>query len=178
MIGKFEKIIIVLIVLVFGACSAIVPTEYLITKDQLTNSMQKQFPLHRESGLFSITVDAPQLNLNPGQNRFGMTGHFSAHAAIFEIEGDFAFSSQLKYVPEQRTVYLDGVSLDSLHLKHSNSAPEIVKAEVNRMLNEFATNTPLYQFKPDELVVLGVKVDVDKISVVPDGILLKLRIMH
>jgi len=176
--GKFKNIIVVIIVLVFSACAQIVPTEYLITKDQLTNSMQKQFPLHRESGLFSITVDSPQLNLNPGQNRFGMTGHFSAHAAIFEIEGDFAFSSQLKYDSTQRAVYLDRVSLDSLHLEHSNSAPEIVRAEVNRMLNEFAANTPLFQLKPDEMVVLGVKVDVDKISVVPEGILLKLHIMH
>src|ERR1035438_5054200 len=97
MIGKFKNIIVVLIVLVLSACAQIVPTEFLITKDQMTSSMQKQFPLHRESGLFSITVDAPQLNLLPSQNRIGMTGHFSAHAAMFELEGDFSFSSQLKY---------------------------------------------------------------------------------
>jgi hypothetical protein len=63
-------------------------------------------------------------------------------------------------------------------LKQGNAIPAIVRTEINRMLNVYAENNPVYQFKPDELVVLGVKVEVDDIVVVPDGILLKLRTVH
>jgi hypothetical protein len=178
MIGKFNNIIVVIFVLVISACAAIIPTEHLITKDQLTSTMQKHFPLHRERGMFSITLDVPQLNLDTSLNRIGMAGHFSAHAAILKFEGDFTFSSQLKYDPETRAVFLNGVNLDSLNLNHGNAIPAIVRTEINRMLNEYAANNPAYRFKPDELVVLGVKVAVEDIGVVPGGVLLKLRTVH
>ena len=178
MIFHFKKYFLFIVVLALSACAAIIPNEHLIPKDQIVSTMQKHFPLHRDKGIFSITVDVPQLNLNAGQNRIGMTAHFSAHAAVLEIEGDFTFSSQLKYNPEQRAVYLQGVSLDSLSLRHGKGIPEIVRTEVNNMLNEYAANNPVYQFRPGELVVLGVKVEVADIGVVPDGVLLKLRTMH
>lgn len=164
--------------LALSACAAIIPTEHLIPKDQLVSTMQKKFPLHREKSLFSITIDLPQLILKPGTNRIGMNGHFTARAAILEIAGDFAFSSTFQYNPEQRAVFLQGASLDSLHLKQGNNIPEILRSEINRMLNEYAANNPVYRFKPDELVVLGVKVEVEGIGVVPEGVLLKLRAMH
>jgi hypothetical protein len=42
----------------------------------------------------------------------------------------------------------------------------------------YAANNPVYRFKPDELVVLGVKVEVWDIEIVAEGVLLKLRPMH
>jgi len=160
------------------ACAVIIPKEHLIPKDQLVSSMQRQFPLHREKGIFSITIDAPALKLIPDQNRLGMTGHFSAHAAVLEIDGNFTVSGQLKYNPDQRAVYMKKASLDSLNLKHGVTIPEIIRTEVNRMLNDYAANNPVYRFKSDELVVLGVKVDVEDIGVMPEGVLLKLRTLN
>jgi hypothetical protein len=106
-----------------------------------------------------------------------MTGLFSIHAAVLEIARDLTIASQLKYVSESRAVYLDRVILDSLNLKHGITISEIVRTEINRMLNDYAANNPVYRFKSDELVALGVKVEVEGIGVVPDGVLLNLRIL-
>jgi hypothetical protein len=175
---KLFKLSVVVFVLVLSACAVIIPKEHLISKDQLTKTMQKQFPLHREKGVFSISIDEPQLNLKSGQNRLGMASHFTVHATMLEIEGDFAFSSKLHYDRDQRAVFLQGVSLDSFYLKQGKNIPEIFRSEIGKILNEYAAKNPVYRFKTDELVMFGVKVEVVDITVVPNGILLELRTLH
>jgi hypothetical protein len=178
MILQFKKLFVLIFVLVLCACAAIIPKEHLIPNDQLTSTMEKHFPLLREKGLIKVTIDEPELKLKPNQNRLGMNGHFTAHASVLEVEGNFTLSGRLQYNPKQRAVYLQDASLDSLHLKQGISIPEMLRTEINRMLNEYAANNPVYRFKPDELVVLGVKVEVWDIEIVAEGVLLKLRPMH
>jgi hypothetical protein len=177
MIGIYKKLFVVIIALVLSACASLIPREHLIPKDQLVSTMKKQFPLHRGKGLFSITIDEPQLNLNPSQNRLGLSGHFTAHASLLEIDGNFTFSGKPQYHPEQRAVYFHGMSLDLLQI-NQGGMPELLRTEISHILNDYAASNPVYRLKPDELVVLGVKVEVEDIGVVSEGVLLKLRAMH
>ncbi|MDD2775079.1 MAG: hypothetical protein PHU06_03900 [Gallionella sp.] len=50
-----------------------------------------------------------------------------------------------------------------------------LRPEISRLLNSYATKYPIYRFKPEELEVLRVKVDVDTICVEQEGIRLKLK---
>jgi hypothetical protein len=173
----FQRIIAVVLVLALASCAALIPKEHLIPKEQLVSTMQKQFPLHwdKGGGLLSITMDVPQLVLLPVTNRIGMNGHFLAHAALVDIEGDFTASSQLRYDPAQRAVFLQAASLDTLKFKRGNNFVEMLRPQISRVLSDYAAKQPLYRFKPDELVVLGVKVEVEGIVVTADGVMLKLR---
>jgi len=177
--GMFKKFVAATCVLALTSCAALIPKEHLIPKAQLVSTMQKQFPLHwdKGGGLLSITMDVPQLVLLPVPNRVGMNGHFQAHAALVDIEGDFTASSQLRYDPAQRGGFLQAASLDALNLRKGNNFAEMLRPYISRILNDYAAKHPLYRFKPDELVVLGVKVEVDGIVVTADGVMLKLRTM-
>lgn len=172
---KFKHLLPVIVSLVLISCAAILPKEHLIPKAQLVETMQKQFPLHWDKGVLNITVAQPQLNLLPGQNRISMNGHFLAHAALVDIEGDFTGSSKLRYDPAQRAVYLQATNLDALTLKRGNNFAEMLRPQISRLLNDYAAGHPVYRFKPDELVVLGMKVDVGDIGVVADGVMLQLH---
>ena len=177
MTKRFQKLLVAALLLTLASCAAIIPKEHLIPTEKLTNTLQKQFPLHWEKagGLLKITIDEPLLALNPDQNRVGIKGHFLAHAALLDIDGEFTSSSTLQYDPRQRAVFLQGVSLDSLHLKQGNNLAEIIRLEINRILNKYATNHPVYRFGQDELTIIGVKVDVESIAVLPNGIMLHLQ---
>lgn len=179
MTDLFKRLLLVCFVLALSACAAIIPKEHLIPKDQLVSTTQKQFPLHWEKagGLLSITINQPQLTLISSQNRISLNGRFIAHAPLIDIDGDFVSSSSLRYDPKQRAIFLQGASLDTLHFKQGNKLGEMLRSEISRILSNYAADHPIYRFKPEELVVLGVKVDVDGIGVVPEGVMLNLRTM-
>ena len=177
MLQRYKKTLLIASAFALSACAALVPKEHLIPKQQLVDTMHKQFPLRWEKGLFSISLESPQLALNAAQNRLAMNAHFTAHVALVDIDGDFSSSSALRYDPKQRAVFLQGVSLDSLKLKRGNGFADVLRPEIGRMMNSYAASHPIYRFKPDELVVLGVKVDVGGISVVPEGLMLSLHPM-
>jgi hypothetical protein len=173
----FQRIIVAVFVLMLTSCAAIIPKEHLIPREQLVSTMEKQFPLNwdKGGGLLRITLDAPKPVLLPAQNRIAMNIHFLAHAALVDIEGDFTGSSQLRYDPAQRAVFLQAASLDALHLQQGNKFSDMLRPQLSRLLGDYAAKHPLYRFKPDELVVLGVKVDVAGIAVTADGVMLQLR---
>lgn len=169
---------VLVLVLAISSCAALIPKEHLIPRERLAGTLQKQFPLRMEkaAGLFSITVDQPQLTLYPDQNRMGINGRFVAHAALFDIDGDFSSSSMLRYDPEQRAVFLQDARLDSFRIKQQgNRFTEMLRAQISRILRDYAVTHPVYRFKPDELVALGMKIEVANITVSPEGVVMQLR---
>jgi hypothetical protein len=60
--------------------------------------------------------------------------------------------------------------------QQGNRYTEMLRIEIGRILKDYALGHPIYRFKPDELEVLGVQVEVAGMSVVPEGIMLKLRV--
>ena len=173
----YNRLLLLVSALVLSACATIIPKEHLIPKDQLVGTLQKQFPLQwdKAAGLLGIAIDQPQLTMVPEQNRVRLHGRFLAHVPLLAIEGTFDCSSALRYDTKLRAIFLQGVTLEALQLKQGKNLAATLRSEISRMLNSYAADHPLYRFKPDELVVLGVDIDVDGIVVTPDGIVLKLR---
>lgn len=174
----FRSVLTAAALLALSSCAAIIPKEHLIPEDRLVGTMQQQFPLRWEKagGLLGITISQPQLTLNPAQNRLGISGRFVAHAVMIDVGGDFSSSSSLRYDQKQRAVFLQGANLDSLRLEQQgNRYTEMLRTEISRILKDYASSHPVYRFKPDELTVLGVQVEVGGISVVPEGLMLSLH---
>ena len=166
-----------LLLLAASACilTACIPKTYHIPKEQLDDALQKHFPLQRENGPLSVTIAAPRLSLISEENRVGIDSGFSAKAAKLEFEGQFQFTSGLRYDPEQRAMFLKEARIDSLQTKNGKALPDVVRSLINRMVADAILKYPVYRFRPSELVVLGTEIEVEAIEVVTDGILLKLR---
>lgn len=173
----YKSLLLIVFALLLSSCASLIPSEHLIPQQQLAETVQKQFPLRwdKGGGLLSITIEVPTLTLISARNRLGLGGRFTAHVPLIDIEGDFACSGGLQYNPGQRAVYLRDISLDAFHLKQGRNLADVLRAEISRLMNSYAASHPVYRFKPDELEVLGVKVDVDGMGVVPEGVMLKLR---
>jgi hypothetical protein len=175
-----SKLLTASLLLFLSACAAIVPSEHLISKDSLESNVQKQFPLRHDKGggLLSLTIDPPQLVLNQKLNRIGLNGQLTARAPLVEIKGSFSCSAKLYYKASESAVYLYDVNLDDLKTNTGNSYVSMLKPEINRLLNNYAVNHPVYRFRAEDLKILSLKVDVEKINVKNDGILLKLKTVN
>jgi len=165
----------IIILLALTSCSALVPREYLIPKEKLASALQKKFPLHYEDagGLVSIVIDSPKLTLVPEQNRVSIKGRYTANATLLEINGDFVFSSKLAFNKEKRAIFLNEARFESFE-PSGGFFEQKLRSALNQQMSQFVSENPIYTFKPDELIVLGVKVEVEAIDVTTDGILLKL----
>jgi hypothetical protein len=170
-----QKLLLPTILLVLTSCSVFVPREHLIPKEKLANALQKKFPIHYEDvgGLVSIMIDSPRLTLVPEQNRVSIKGRYTANATLFEIKGDFVFSSKLTFNKEKQAIFLNEARFDSFD-PSGGFFEQKLRSALNHQVSQFVSNNPIYTFKPDELAVMGIKVDVEAIDVTTDGILLKL----
>ncbi|MFA6015482.1 MAG: DUF1439 domain-containing protein [Gallionellaceae bacterium] len=173
---SLQKLFLLLTLLVLSACAALVPKEHLIPKEKLVSLLNKKFPIQLEEagGLLSFKIDAPRLNFITEQNRISIKGHYTADATLLKIKGDFVFSSKLDYHKEKRAIFLSDARFESFHPSGGYFADKL-RSALNRKVSEFVSNNPLYVFRPDQLVILGVKMEVNKIEVVNDGILIKLN---
>ncbi len=173
-----RRLVIWLLLGIFlSACAALIPHEYKITRAQLTNKLNKSFPLHRTiaQGLFDATLDVPEFGFMTAQNRLSLAAHFSVHS-IFraDIQGDFLMSGSLRYDPDQRAIFLQDAHLDTLQLEHNDAQVEMLRAALSAMLGEYLKDNALYIFQPDELRYAGVAINITNISIVEDGIKLSL----
>jgi hypothetical protein len=129
-----------LLALAVTACASLMPSEHLIKQEKLAASLKKTFPLHRNAanGLFSVTLNTPELNLLTAQNRIGLAADFSAHAFLAgDITGHFVFSGALQYDTNQRAVFLQDASLDALQIAQVTTYADTLRPILNRVLNEY-----------------------------------------
>lgn len=173
-----KKGVILLLALGVTACASLIPSEHLIKQKKLTATLKKSFPLHRDvaNGLFSVTLNTPELNLLTAQNRIGLAADFSAHAFLAgDITGHFVFTGALQYDTHQRAIFLQDASVDALQIEQESAYAEMLRPILNKVLNEYLRENPLYHFQPDELLYAGVEIEITDVKVVAEGINLKLH---
>jgi hypothetical protein len=177
MMWLIQNNIFLIIIMVLSACSIFVPKEHLVPKETLIREIAKKFPLRHEEGgrLLSLVFESPQLSLLPEQNRVRIQGQFSATALMLNYKGEFVLSGQLKYDSTQHALFLSEAQIDSLQ-PGGNLIEGTLKNLIQRKFAEFASQNPLHVFCPDELVLLGAKMEVNQIHIVSDGILIKLHV--
>lgn len=165
--------------IILGACATLVPKDYLVTQDKLDRTWAKSFPMQRSlgNGLFNALLETPVVTLLTSQNRIALETNFSVSSMLAgEVKGRIGLSGALRYDAEQRALYLQDPNLETLEV--DQGAPELGKAlrpALNMMLNEYLRANPLYQFKQDEMRYAGKEIDITKISVVENGIKFDLK---
>jgi len=175
MLKLLNHSLLLLVVLLLSACSVLIPKEHLIPKEKLVSSLEKKFPMRHEGagGLLSVVIQSTQITLLPEQNRLSIKGWYTANATLIQIRGNFVFSSKLTYNKKKRAIFLTEARFDSFE-PSGGFLEQQLRSALNQQVEQFVSDSPIYTFKPDELVFMGVKVDVEAIDVVNDGILIKL----
>lgn len=177
---RILKILWLLASCVLTACAALIPSEYLITQSSLSEKLKATFPLHRNlvAGLFSATLEMPDIAFFAAQNRISLEAGFTATSiASRGASGRFLLTSGLRYDAKQRAIFLEDVHVVTVQIEQEDALAEIeiLKHALNVMLNMYIKENPLYRFKPDELNFAGAEIDITGTEVVERGIKLKLK---
>jgi hypothetical protein len=176
-VNRFHKRLLAIILLALAACATLVPREYLITHEKLAEKLDRSFPLHREigQGLFSATLNTPELGFITAQNRISLAANFSAYSVLSgNVQGHFVMTCALHYDAIQRAVFLQDARLESLKIGPDNAYAEILRPALERVLGEYLRENPLYRFRADELRFAGADIEITGIEVVENGIKIKL----
>lgn len=160
-----------------GGCALIVPNEFLVTREKIEQQLQNRFPVHsdRAHGIFKLDLAKPEMVLDQTNNVISFEGTYTAFAASLSFEGKYHFSSKLRYDSKDKAIYLKDPKFDSLKISNRELFADDSIQLTNRILGEFADTKPIYQFSPEEMVILRNKVDIDAIDVLSRGIRLKLH---
>ncbi len=173
----FNRLLLTVILLALAACATLVPHEYLVTHAKLEEKLERSFPIHRElgQGLFSTTIDVPELGFDAAQNRISLTSGFSVHSFLSnDMRGRFVMTFALRYDAIQHAIFLQDTRLESLKIEPDNTYAGVLRAALDRVLDAYLTENPLYRFRSDELHFAGTDIEITGIEVATDGIRLKL----
>lgn len=173
----FRKLLLLCTLGVLTACAALIPHDYLITQQKLTNKLQSSFPFKHDlgNGLFSVTVDMPTLGFDTEHNRVAIHSEFSAYSILSApLHGNLTMSSALRFDADQRAIFLKEPQFDNLTIMQDDSFAELLRPAMNLVLVEFLRTNALYRFEPHELRFAGTDIDITGIDVVTDGISVKL----
>jgi hypothetical protein len=160
-----------------NGCASIVPNEFLVTKEKIEQKLQSRFPVHRDRahGIFKLDLAKPEMVLDEKDNVIRFEGGYTAFAASLSFEGQYRFSSKLRYDPKDRAIFLKDPKFESLQISNEKLVVDVSKELANRILEEYADTKPIYQFSPDEMIILKNKVDIGAIDVLSTGIRLKIH---
>ncbi len=177
---SYHALLLLTITLLLGACtSMLLPTEYVVTQERLSNKLAQKFPVSRESarGKLKVTLDAPELSFMPEQNRLSFAFHVSATTAMrVGLDGRIALSSSLRYDAERRAIYLQDVHIDTLQVRQDPaSLVELLRPQLTKMLSDYLKEKPLHRFDPEDLRFRGVEFEIETVDVVSNGIRIKFK---
>jgi hypothetical protein len=70
--------------LALSACAALIPNEYLISQERLSDKLKATFPLHRDlgNGIFSATLAVPEVGFLVAQNRISLSANFATSSLM------------------------------------------------------------------------------------------------
>lgn len=162
------------------ASCGLVGNEYTFSQSQLQAALERKFPFNeRVMQLFDIQLANPRLSLDPQRNRVAIAFDATLDNRLFFREamtGRFALDSGLRYDADTRSLVLqdpevkqfDVAGLPSQYARQLNALGGI-------LAEQLLQGYPLYTFKPDELKFAGARVEPGTITVLPDGINVKIH---
>lgn len=177
MVSCLLRLAILSSAVLLSACASLVPNEYVISQERLSEKLKTAFPLQREagSGMLGVRLDAPQIDFLVAQNRIALTTNIYVTSIISkDWEGGATLSSALRYDTNQRAIFLHDAHLESVQFNQNEAYVEMLKPLLDMVLREYSRENPLYRFKKDELHFAGTELDITGVEVVEHGIKLKL----
>jgi len=154
--------------------------EYTFSQRQLQSALERKFPFNkRYLELFDIQLANPQLTLDPARNRVNVQFDATVDNKLFfshALTGRFALGSGLRYDPGTRSVVLED---PQVHQFDVQGLPGQFSRQFNALggilAEQLLQGYALYTFRPDELRVAGTSVEPGTITVLPDGINVKIN---
>ncbi|MGO4153415.1 DUF1439 domain-containing protein [Cupriavidus sp. YAF13] len=154
--------------------------DYTFSQSQLQSALERKFPFNkRYMELFDIQLANPQLTLDPSRNRVNVQFDATVNNRLFSGEpmtGRFALDSGLRYDPASRAVVLQDPQVQQFDVK---GLPPQFSRQLNALggilAEQLLQGYPLYTFRPDELRLAGASVEPGTITVLPNGINVKIN---
>ncbi|KWR90216.1 DUF1439 domain-containing protein [Cupriavidus sp. IDO] len=162
-----------------AACGAF-RNEYTFSQSQLQSALERKFPFNkRYLELFDIQLANPQLTLDPARNRVNVQFDATVDNKLFfrqALTGRFALDSGLRYDPDTRSVVLQDPEVRQFDVQ---GLPGQFSRQLNALggilAEQLLQGYPLYTFRPDQLHIAGANVEPGTITVLPDGINVKVN---
>ena len=162
-----------------AACGGFM-NEYTFSQSQLQSALDRKFPFNkRYMELFDIQLANPQLALDPARNRVTVQFDATIDNRLFfrqPLTGRFALDSALRYDPPSHSLVLQDPEVRQFDVQG-------MPAQFSRQLNalggilseQLLQGYPLYTFKPEQLRLAGAPAEPGTITVLPDGINVKIN---
>lgn len=155
-------------------------TEYTFSQSQLQSALERKFPFNkRYMELFDIQLANPQLTLDSARNRVTVAFDATIDNRLFfrqPLTGRFALDSALRYDPPSRSLVLQDPEVKQFDVQGMPSQFSRQLNALGGILSEqLLQGYPLYTFKPEELRLAGASVEPGTITVLPDGINVKIN---
>ncbi|WP_454765587.1 DUF1439 domain-containing protein [Cupriavidus campinensis] len=154
--------------------------EYTFSQSQLQAALERKFPFNkRYMELFDIQLANPQLALDAARNRVTVQFDATIDNRLFfrqPLTGRFALDSALRYDPPTHSLVLQDPEVKQFDVQG-------MPAQFARQLNalggilseQLLQDYPLYTFKPEQLRLAGSNAEPGTITVLPDGINVKIN---
>ncbi|ELA00704.1 putative transmembrane protein [Cupriavidus sp. HMR-1] len=162
-----------------GGCS-VFRDEYTFSQSQLQSALEKKFPFNkRYMELFDIQLANPQLMLDATRNRVTVAFDATIDNRLFfrqPLTGRFALDSALRYDQPTRSLVLQDPEVKQFDVQ---GLPSQFSRQLNALggilSEQLLQGYPLYTFKPEQLRLAGTNVEPGTITVLPDGINVKIN---
>ncbi|MDF3838104.1 DUF1439 domain-containing protein [Cupriavidus basilensis] len=162
-----------------AACGAL-GNDYTFSQSQLQAALERKFPFNkRYMELFDIQLANPQLTLDPGRNRVNVQFDATVDNRLFfrqALTGRFALDSGLRYDQATRAIVLQDPQVQQFDV---TGLPPQFARQLNALggilAEQLLQGYPLYTFRPDQLRVAGASVEPGTITVLSNGINVKIN---
>jgi len=153
--------------------------DYTFSRQELQEAIDKRFPARLRYGqVLDVRLANPRLVLDNAGNRVSTQMDAQVSNTLLPappITGKLSLSSGLRYDPDKRAVLLDNpsverVQVDGMPAQYGEQLNAIGAVVAQQVLRDY----PLYTFTPEQLRVAGKDIEPGAITVLPDGI--KVRI--
>lgn len=162
------------------AACGVFGNEYTFSQAQLQAALERKFPFSkRYMELFDIQLTNPQLLLDAARNRVTIQFDAAVDNRLFfrqPLNGRFALDSALRYDPPSRSLVLQDPEVKQFDVQ---GMPSQYSRQLNALggilAEQLLQGYPLYTFKPEQLSFAGTHVEPGTITVLPDGINVKIH---
>jgi hypothetical protein len=162
------------------AACGMLRSDYTFSQSQLQSALERKFPFNkRYMELFDIQLSNPKLTLDPARNRVNVQFDAALDNRLFfsqPLTGRFALDSGLRFDPATQSVVLQDPQVQQFDIA---GLPPQYSRQLNAiggiLAEQLLQGYPLYTFRPDELKVAGSSVEPGTITVLNDGINVKIN---
>jgi hypothetical protein len=164
-----------------ASCSSIpfLSGEIRITADELTQKMERRFPLEKSvGGLLEVTLMRPQVEMNADENRLATSFDVNVRLPLTNksVAGLLKVSGRPEYVAASSALFLRDARVDRIRM---DNMPDALSAALAKAASSIARDVledkPLYTFKPEDFSKYGVRYEPDRVEVRADAIVLKVK---